>query len=114
MYADVVDAARTLRRARLNAGLSLRALAERAGTSHATLAAYEAGRAVPRVDTLDRILRAAGYATDIKVTRRADATDAERSAKGHELLQALELAAMFPTRHARLLRFPRFPRPRLA
>jgi transcriptional regulator with XRE-family HTH domain len=92
----------------------LRGLAERAGTSHATLAAYEAGRAVPRVDTLDRILRAAGYATDIDVVRRADATDAERRAKGDELRQALELAAMFPARHATRLRFPRFPRPRAA
>ena len=109
-----MDAGRTLRRARLDAGLSLRALAERAGTSHATLAAYEAGRAVPRVDTLDRILRAAGYATDIDVTRRPDATDAERAAKGQELLDALELAAMFPARHSRRLRFPRFPRQRTA
>lgn len=94
--------------------MSLRALAERAGTSHATLAAYEAGRAVPRVDTLDRILRAAGYATDIDVTRRADATDAERTAKGRELVQALELAAMFPARHSPRLRFPKFPRQRAA
>ncbi len=89
-----MDAARTLRRVRLEARLSLRALAERAGTSHATLAAYEARRAVPRVDTLDRILRAAGYATDIDVARRADATDVERSAKGEELREALELAAL--------------------
>jgi len=103
-----VDAARTLRRARLDAGLSLRALAARAGTSHATLAAYEAGRAVPRIDTLDRVLRAAGYATDIEVEWRPDATEAERRAKGEELRQALELAAMFPARHARRLRFPRF------
>jgi transcriptional regulator with XRE-family HTH domain len=106
-----VDAARTLRRARLDAGLSLRALAGRAGTSHATLAAYEAGRQVPRVDTLDRILRAAGYATDIDVAPRPDATDAERRAKGDELRQALDLAAMFPARHARRLRFPQFPQP---
>ena len=104
-----MDAARTLRRARLAAGLSLRALGERAGTSHATLAAYEAGRAVPRVDTLDRILRAAGFATDIDVAPRPDATDAERRAKGEELRQALELAAMFPARHSARLRFPRFP-----
>jgi transcriptional regulator with XRE-family HTH domain len=104
-----VDAARTLRRARLDAGLSLRVLAERAGTSHATLAAYEAGRAVPRVDTLDRVLRAAGYATDIELARRVDVTDAEREAKGQELLDALKLAAMFPARHARRLRFPPFP-----
>ena len=109
-----MDAARTLRRARRTAGLTLRALAERAGTSHATLAAYEAGRAVPRVDTLDRILRAAGYAADIDVTRRADATEAERVAKGEELREALELAAMFPARHAARLRFPRFPQRQLA
>jgi transcriptional regulator with XRE-family HTH domain len=88
--------------------LSLRALAQRAGTSHATLAAYEAGRAIPRVDTLDRILRAAGYATDIDVVPRPDATDGERQAKGAELWQALELAAMFPARHSPRLRFPRF------
>ena len=105
-----MNAARTLRTVRLGAGLSLRGLAERAGTSHATLAAYESGRAVPGVDTLSRILRAAGYASDIEVTRRADATDAERRAKGQELLDALDLAAMFPARHSRHLRFPPWPR----
>jgi len=104
-----MDAARTLRRARHDAGLSLRALAERAGTSHATLVAYEAGRAVPRVDTLDRILRAAGYTADIDIARQPDATDQQRRAKGEELREALELAAMFPARHARRLRFPMFP-----
>src|SRR5436190_3567681 len=107
-----MDAARTLRRARLHSGLSLRALATRAGTSHATLAAYEAGRAVPGVDTLDRILRAAGYATDIGFERRADGSNAERTAKGEELRQALELAAMFPARHSKRLRFPVFGRDR--
>jgi transcriptional regulator with XRE-family HTH domain len=107
-----MDAARTLHRARVDAGLSLRALAERAGTSHATLVAYEAGRAVPKVDTLNRILRAAGFATNIEVERRADATNAERTAKGAELRQALELAAMFPARHSPRLRFPPLARPR--
>jgi transcriptional regulator with XRE-family HTH domain len=104
-----VDAATTLRRARLGSRLSLRALAERANTSHATLAAYESGRTVPRVDTLDRILRAAGYASDIAMARRPDATDADREAKGRELLEALDLAAQFPARHDRDLAFPRFP-----
>ena len=104
-----MDAASTLRRARRAAGLTLRSLAERAGTSHATLAAYESGRAVPGVDTLDRILRAAGYAADIELRPRPDATDADRRAKGEELLQALELASMFPARHARHLRFPPLP-----
>lgn len=101
-----MDAATTLRRARREAGLTLRALAARAGTSHATLAAYESGRSVPRVDTLDRILRAAGYATDITASPRPDATEADRRAKGEELRQALELAAMFPARHADRLAFP--------
>lgn len=109
-----MDAALTLRRTRVRAGLSLRALAERSGTSHATLAAYEAGRIVPRVDTLDRILRAAGFESDISVGRRPDATDSERVAKGDELLQALTLAAMFPARHPRRLRFPRLPSGRTA
>jgi transcriptional regulator with XRE-family HTH domain len=109
-----MDAARTLRRARRDAGLSLRALAERAGTSHATLAAYEAGRVVPQVDTLDRVLRAAGYTADIELARQPDATEAERRAKGDELREALELAAMFPARHAARLRFPRFPPRRAA
>ena len=108
---DGVDASRTLRRARLEAGLSLRVLAERAATSHATLAAYEAGRAIPRVDTLDRILRAAGYATDIHVAWRPDGDEAARQGKGEELRQALELAAMFPARHSKQLKFPRFPGP---
>ena len=109
-----MNAAQTLRRARQAAGLSLRQLAVRAGTSHATLAAYEAGRAVPRTDTLDRILRAAGYATDIEVARRPDATSTERQAKGEELRQALELAAMFPARHAQRLRFPLLAHERVA
>lgn len=104
-----MDAAATLRRARRTSGLTLRALAERAQTSHATLAAYEAGRAIPRVDTLDRILRAAGYASDIALERRADAAPDERAAKGEELWAALELAAMFPARHAKKLAFPKFP-----
>ena len=103
-----VDAATTLRRARGQAGLTLRELAARAGTSHATLAAYEAGRAVPRVDTLERILRAAGYAADIDISARADGADAERKEKGEELWEALELAAMFPARHAKRLRYPVF------
>lgn len=104
-----MNAASTLRQARVNARLSLRALAERAHTSHATLAAYEAGRTTPRVDTLDRILRAAGYASAITTSGRPDATDADRDAKGRELLQVLELAAQFPARHDPLLTFPRFP-----
>jgi transcriptional regulator with XRE-family HTH domain len=55
-----MEAATVLRRARRRSRLTLRELAGRAGTSHATLSAYEAGRKVPTVATLDRIVRAAG------------------------------------------------------
>jgi transcriptional regulator with XRE-family HTH domain len=49
-----------IRMARRNAGLTQAALAERAATSQAAISAYEAGRRSPSVDTLVRILQAAG------------------------------------------------------
>lgn len=52
--------ARLLRRARRRARLSQRALAEAAGVPQSTVARIELGALSPRVDTLERILRAAG------------------------------------------------------
>jgi len=103
-----MSAATALRAARSRAGLSLRALAERAGTSHATLAAYEAGAKIPRVDTLTRILRAAGFALDLELAARAEGADP--AARGRELVEVLELAAQFPARHERVLPYPPFGR----
>jgi transcriptional regulator with XRE-family HTH domain len=103
-----MDAASTLRTARARSGLSLRRLARRAGTSHSTLAAYEAGRVVPSVATLERIVRAAGFELEVDLLRRVEPLDA--TARGRELLDALELAAQFPTRHRRTIEFPAFPR----
>ena len=93
-----MESGSVIRRARLLAGLTQRALAERAGTSHATIAAYETGAKVPRVDTLDRILQAAGCVPEVELRPRPDATLADREAKGRELVAALELAAAFPLR----------------
>lgn len=42
-------------------GLSQRALAEQAGTSQPTVAAYESGRVSPGLTTLDRLLTACGH-----------------------------------------------------
>lgn len=103
-----MDAAATLRRARRRAGLTLRALAERAGTSHAALAAYESGAKVPRVDTLDRVLRAAGFTAEVRLAPAPAGPD--RLARGQELVEALDLAGRFPARHAPSLAFPPFPR----
>lgn len=101
-----MDAARLLRTARRDAGLSLRQLAASAGTSHATVSSYETGRKVPSVDTLDRLLRAAGYEVAVELVPAVGGGD--RAARGRELVEVLELAARFPARHEATLRYPRF------
>jgi transcriptional regulator with XRE-family HTH domain len=55
-----------LREARLAVGISQKDLAERAGTSRPTLSAYEHGRKVPSVDTLQRLLSELGYLLSVE------------------------------------------------
>jgi len=101
-----MDAATTLRRARHRAGLSLRALAARADTSHSTLSAYETGRKVPTVETFARIVRAAGYDLELELLPAIGGID--RAARGRELVDVLELAELFPARASATLEVPRF------
>jgi transcriptional regulator with XRE-family HTH domain len=101
-----MDAATTLQAVRSRARLSLRALARRAGTSHSALAAYESRRKVPSVETLERIVRAAGYELQVDISPAVGGPD--REARGRELIDVLELASMFPARHAPSLTAPRF------
>ena len=103
-----MDPARLIRTARQRAGLSLRELAQRADTSHSTIAAYEQGRKVPNVDTLDRLLRACGFRVDVALAARPAEVAADPVARGRELVAVLELAGMFPARHASTLDAPRF------
>jgi transcriptional regulator with XRE-family HTH domain len=103
-----VIAAPTLRQVRRRADLTLRELAGRAGTSHSALAAYEAGRKVPSVATFARILRAAGVELDGGL--RTSVSGADDTDRGRELIEALDLAAMFPARHEPILTAPVFPR----
>jgi transcriptional regulator with XRE-family HTH domain len=101
-----MEAATVVRTLRQRAGLSLRQLARRAGTSHATLSAYEHGRVEPGVDTVERIARAAGFSVTAEL---APVPGGDRAgSRGDELVAVLELAAMFPARHAPELTFPRF------
>lgn len=60
-------AANLIKLARHDTGLSQRELARRAGTSQATMSAYEAGRKSPSLETLARIIRAAGLDLRIRV-----------------------------------------------
>ena len=101
-----MNAAPLIADARHRAGFSLRELAARANTSHSAIAAYEQGRTSPTVATLERVLRAAGFAADVTLARRID--DGDRTARGRELAAVLELAAMFPARHAATLEAPVF------
>ena len=101
-----MDAPSILRRARLRAGLTLRELAARAETSHSALAAYEAGRVTPNVETFDRVLGAAGFNASLSLTPRV----ASDHARGRELVDALVLAEQFPARHAPAPELPVFGR----
>lgn len=103
-----MDAPLLLTAARTEAGLTLRELGELAGTSHSTLSAYEAGRKSPNVATLDRILRAAGFAADVNLHRRQRGSS--ELSRGAELAAVLELAAAFPARHEPTLQMPVFGR----
>jgi predicted transcriptional regulator len=56
-----------LRMARRQAGLSQRAVAERAGFPQWTVARIERGQVDPRVGTLDRLLRVCGFELGLQV-----------------------------------------------
>jgi transcriptional regulator with XRE-family HTH domain len=60
-----VDVAWLILKARHGSGLSQRALAEKAGTSQATLSAYERGVKTPSLAVAERIVEAAGYRLDL-------------------------------------------------
>lgn len=104
---DQNQIAETLRSARREAGLSLRELAARAGTSHATVLAYEQGAKVPGAATFVRLLEACGYAMEIRLDRRIRERDG--ISRGDELEQVLRLAEQFPVRVPKRMEYPRLP-----
>jgi transcriptional regulator with XRE-family HTH domain len=57
-----------IRMARRQAGMTQKSLAERAGTSQAAMSAYESGRRSPSVDTLCRVLGAAGFEVRMRLS----------------------------------------------
>jgi hypothetical protein len=106
-----MDAAAVLRDARARAGMTQRALARSAGTSQATLSAYETGRKVPTLQTLGRLLRATGARLVVEHGLRPARTPSpdELREAGRELAEVLALAEALPTHHRPGLRFPRLP-----
>ena len=82
----------TIRRARRRAGLSLPALAERAGVPVDDMVAYEAGTKTPDPEAFDWIVTCA------------------RFDRGEELEALLELAEQFPAQNDSDLEYPVFGR----
>jgi len=106
-----VHGAAVIARARKRAGLTQAELARRAGTSQPVISAYEHGRRDPGVETLRRLVRAAGAELELRVGAPVGADlptpadDAERAAR---LVDVLLLADAIPTRRrAGALTFPR-------
>jgi len=95
-----------LKTAREASGLALREVARRAGTSHATLHAYETARKTPSVATFLRILDACGYAVDFELSPRIRWQDGIY--RGDELEQVLDLAGQFPAKISRHMNYPVF------
>lgn len=104
-----MDASRVLREARERAGLSQAGLASRAGTSQATISAYESGRKEPSVATFTRLLAATG--TRLRVDpghdRVREPSREQLVGAGRGLIEVLALAQALPTRHPQRLDFPR-------
>ena len=100
-----MDAGRVIRLAREKSGLSKRELARRAGTSPAAIVKYESGAMSPTVDTLNRILRVAGWEIEVQVAPVSDQL-VERGEMMHELLGIVDLVDIRPANPT--LEFPRF------
>ena len=97
----------TLRQAREEASLSQAALAARAGTSQATVSAYESGRKQPSVETLSRLLAATGRRLAAERTLPREPTPDEHARTARVLAEVLSLAEALPSRKRGRLRYPR-------
>jgi hypothetical protein len=91
-----------IRTARRRAGLTQTELAERAGTSQAAVSAYESGRRSPSVDTLVRILAAAGL--ELRMRLASPDTHTSSLAAAEALLPAEQLAGQREPERAHLAR----------
>ncbi|HEX7244671.1 MAG TPA: helix-turn-helix transcriptional regulator [Solirubrobacterales bacterium] len=89
-----------LYRVRSAAGLSQRALAERAGTSQPAIARYERGIATPSWETLQRLVGACGHSVELSAEIAPDADDVELAKGMLELTPLERLRAL--ARYARL------------
>lgn len=98
-----------LRVARTRGRLTQAELARFAGTSQATISAYENGHKQPSVETLARLLAATGSRLSVEHDRQPvlRPSPAQEARAGRTLLDVIALAEELPTRHEPELRYPR-------
>ncbi len=103
-----MDTASELRSARKRSGLTQAELASLAGTSQATISAYESGRKQASVATLNRLLCATGFRLAVEPAPAPvrEPSAAELSRAGRRLVEVLALAEALPVRHRATLGFP--------
>lgn len=106
-----MNAATVISAERRRAGLTQGELAGAAGTSQATVSAYESGRKQPSVATLSRLLAAAGARLVVESGRPPvrSPSRARHEAAAAQLVAVLALAAALPARHAPALSYPHLP-----
>lgn len=92
-----------LKDARVRAGLSQEELALRSRTSRTAVSAYEHGRKSPTLDTLERLLDAAGF--QIEVQPRIEFT-ASPGLRGHETWVPNHLPRLSPEQSLATVRLP--------
>jgi transcriptional regulator with XRE-family HTH domain len=104
-----MDVATELHAARKRAGLTQGELGARAGTSQATISAYESGAKEPSVATLSRLLAATGarLTVDPHAAAVREPSRAELARAGATLAEVITLAEALPVRHSKRLRYPR-------
>jgi len=104
-----MDVGATLRAARERAGLTQGQLAARAGTSQATISAYESGTKEPYVATFNRLLSALGARLTVEPLAAPlhEPSRVELARAGETLAEVIALADALPVKHSRRLRYPR-------
>lgn len=100
-----MNAAALIKTAREKSGLSKRELARRAETSPAAIVKYESGQTSPSVDTLNRILRVAGWEVEVHLASVSNEL-VERGEMMADLLSIVDLVEIRPA--DTYLKFPRF------
>lgn len=97
MRADAAKSAMLLREARVRAGLTQIALAERSGVHRVQINRYEAGAIAPSLDTLIGLIRACGFDLPLELVPW-DASADERSAELAQLSPERRLERMLERR----------------